>query len=307
VTKRTRIIVATIAALSAGAAACGGPSDDAAPNRTGESMESGMGAESFSQPVGDAEAYPVLASSELVVGENRLLVGLLDDNDAPIGTPGIDVGLSFYDLEESATQVVSETGTDFIWSVPGERGVYVANVSFDHAGKWGAEARIRGQGLNENVRFSFEVKKDATSPAVGQPAPPSDTPTAAEVKDLSTITSDSPPDPDMYQMSVADAIQTGKPFVVTFATPKFCQSAVCGPTLDIVKRVAKDFRDVNFLHVEVYENLDDPSNLKVVPAVEEWGLPSEPWVFVVDADGKVAAKYEGVVGAGELRRELQSL
>lgn len=82
---------------------------------------------------------------------------------------------------------------------------------------------------------------------------------------------------------------------------------MCGPTLNIVKKVSPDFPELTFIHVEVYENLDDPSNLVVVDAVNEWKLPTEPWVFVVDERGRVAAKYEGTVGADELRAELKKL
>ena len=57
--------------------------------------------------------------------------------------------------------------------------------------------------------------------------------------------------------------------------------------LDQVKAVAPAHPDANFVHVEIYENLDATSadELIIVPAVTAWGLPSEPWVFVVDADG----------------------
>ncbi|HEV3472503.1 MAG TPA: thioredoxin family protein, partial [Actinomycetota bacterium] len=102
-------------------------------------------------------------------------------------------------------------------------------------------------------------------------------------------------------------MRAGEPFVVVFATPKFCTSEVCGPTLDVAKVVAKDFPDVTWIHVEVYTNLDDPSDLKVVPAVKKWGLPTEPWVFVVNERGRVVAKYEGTVAATELEEELANL
>jgi hypothetical protein len=155
--------------------------------------------------------------------------------------------------------------------------------------------------------LGFDVREEPSSVALGTTPPASDTPTGADVGDLSEISTDHHPDPAFYRLSIADALKAGDPFVVAFATPKFCQSAVCGPTLDIVKSVAKDFPKVNFLHVEVYENLDDPSNLQPVDAVQEWGLPSEPWVFVVGSDGKVDAKYEGIVGRAELRQELSTL
>ena len=37
-----------------------------------------------------------------------------------------------------------------------------------------------------------------------------------------------------------------------------------------------------------------------VDAVNEWGLPTEPYTFVVDGNGKVSAKFEGISAADEL-------
>jgi hypothetical protein len=104
---------------------------------------------------------------------------------------------------------------------------------------------------------------------------------------------------------VADALGAGEPFVLVFATPKYCASAVCGPTLDDVETVAEDYRGLTFIHSEIYVGLE-PSN-EVLPTVSEWGLPSEPWVFVVAADGKVVAKFEGAAPPEELRAVLEAL
>lgn len=261
----------------------------------------------FKKPLGDVGAYPVLASSEVVVGSNRFILGLLDDNDAPIGSPAIDMGVRFYDLSNGTPRFAGRTDTHFVWSVEGERGVYVTNATFDRPGEWGAEVSIDGRGLEETVRISFDVVPEPRSVGLGEVPPASDTPTVDDVGRLSQITTDPHPDPSFYKLSIAEAMKAKQPLVVVFATPKFCTSAVCGPTLDIVQSVARDFPKINFIHVEVYENLDDPANLKPVPAVQEWGLPSEPWVFVVGSDDKVTAKYEGVVGEDELRKELASL
>jgi len=77
--------------------------------------------------------------------------------------------------------------------------------------------------------------------------------------------------------------------------------------LSIVEDVAEHFPRVNFVHVEPYDLDKLPEKVEPVPAVEAWGLPSEPWVFVTDARGRVAAKYEGSVAPGELTAELRSL
>ena len=293
-----RLLVCLVALSLLGATACGGEADRPDPSATGSE---------FGGAFADAEAYPVFASSEVVVGENRFLAGLLDSNDAPIGSADIAMHITFYALDESETEPVFDTAMRFIETIPGERGLYVTNATFDSAGRWGAEVTVTGDGLDETVKAEFDVAGSGTTPVIGAPAPASDTPTADDVNKLSAISTDPHPDPEFYELSVKDAIAAKDPFVLVFSTPKFCTSQVCGPTLNIVKKASRDFPNVNFIHVEVYTNLDDPANLKPVRAVREWGLPSEPWVFVVDAKGLVAAKYEGTVTATELDEALSAL
>ncbi len=61
-----------------------------------------------------------------------------------------------------------------------------------------------------------------------------------------------------------------------------------------MRALLPEYPEVNWVHVEVFTNLD------LVPAVTEWGLPSEPWVFVVDSAGLVQGRFEGVVDEAEL-------
>lgn len=293
--KRTLSVVAALVVL----AACGGEPTDPEPLASEGSR--------FGGAFADVEAYPVFASSEVVVGKNRFLVGLLDSNDAPIGSASIDMHIRFFDLSVSETDPVFERDMQFIETIPGERGLYKTQATFDSAGRWGAEVSVEGEGLDETVNASFDVAEEGTTPELGSKAPASRTPTADDVEKLSEISTDPDPDPSFYAMSIDEALKANKPFVVAFSTPKFCTSQVCGPTLDVVKRASRGHDDVAFIHVEIYKNLDDPSNLVPVKAVREWGLPSEPWVFVVDATGRVVAKYEGTVTEAELKRDLAKL
>lgn len=298
--------VAAVLAAALALAACGG-GDGAQPRASdGDATRPSGPAASFRQPFDDVEAYPVVVSSELVAGRNRFQLGIMDANDAPVGSPAMSVSVRFYDLGRSATEPASSARLRFVETAPG-RGVYVGTATFGRAGEWGAEVAIEGDGVDETVRTSFRVTADASTPAVGERVPASDTPTLADVGDVSEISTDSDPAPSFYRTSVAQALRAGEPFVVVFATPKFCQTAVCAPTLDTVQRIARDYDGVTFVHVEVYENLDDPSNLEQAPAVGEWGLRTEPWVFVVGADGRVEAKYEGSVTPAELRADLDRL
>jgi peroxiredoxin len=41
-----------------------------------------------------------------------------------------------------------------------------------------------------------------------------------------------------------------------------------------------------------------------VPATREWQLRSEPWVFVIDRQGRIAAKFEGIMALEEVEAAL---
>ena len=144
------------------------------------------------------------------------------------------------------------------------------------------------------------VVKDATAaPDVGAPAIPSETPTLANAT-LAQLTTATKPDRALYRSSVAAALAAKSPFVVVFATPKYCTSRTCGPVVDVVSTVRRRHASegIRFIHVEVYED-NDPTKGEN-RWVKEWKLPSEPWVFVVGADGKIADRFEGTVSVREL-------
>jgi hypothetical protein len=259
--------------------------------------------------VGADPIVPILVSSELAVGPNRFLFSLADAENRIIASPEVGVALRFFDLAASTERPAIEREGLFLAVDGVERGLYRAKVDFPRAGDWGVQVEANGPGVPElTARVMFSVAEKSATPAIGATAPASETPTARDRSGIAAISTDEDPDPDFYRSSVREAVSSGRPSVITFATPKFCTSRVCGPTLDVVKAVAPPFKEwVTFVHVEVFSNLEQPDQLEVVPAVGEWSLPTEPWVFVVDAEGKVAAKFEGVVAPEELEAAIKDV
>lgn len=256
-------------------------------------------------PTPGQEVFPIVASSEIVVGDNRLQIGLIDTNDAPIRSPKTKLHAGF--IPPGDEQPSLQTTMSFVWMIKPVQGLWVGQATFDEAGQWEAVIEVAGGGYDTSARTTFEVDKQPTTPAIGERPPAVDTPTIADTDELADITTDPDPSRRFYRLSIADALRAGRPAVIIFATPKFCSSQVCGPTLSLVKDVAKGFPRVNFVHVEPYDLDKVPDELDPVPAVQRWGLPSEPWVFVTDASGRLAGKYEGSVAPRELRALLRRL
>lgn len=261
--------------------------------------------------VGDREITPIAGNSELVVGPNRFTIAFIDAENSPfLGEADNSVHLRFSGPDGSPK---GEQDARFVWAIPDETGVWVADVDFDQPGQWNAEAVLRRGEEETKASFSFTVLERGQAPMIGDPAPPTNNLTLGQEPNIKRVSTDENPDLALYQMTVTEALQAGKPFVVVFATPAFCQTRFCGPILDNVKSVRPEFADrVNFINIEPYELdaegllvFDQQGNMKVAQPMLDWRLQTEPWVFVVGADGRIAARFEGTASPEELREAIQ--
>jgi hypothetical protein len=258
---------------------------------------------------GSAEVTPfaLVASSNgsIGVGTQRVLFALINpETDEFLASPDREASLTFRDENGSP---LGTYPMEFIWTVPDVRGLYVARLEIPTAGTY--QATIEAEGYATAGPVGLVVFEDPPLIQPGEQAPASETRTSAEYPDLSIITSDPEPDPAMYELSVSEAVSDGTPAVIVFATPAFCVSETCGPLLDQVKALRPGYPGVDFVHVEIYEDLQVESfeDLTTVQATTDWGLPSEPWVFVVDESGEVTAAFEGAASDAELSAAIDAV
>lgn len=291
VTSRRVLMAPALALLALWLAACTGPGA-ASPAPSPSPATSGGNAVVRSTAAADS-FVPILPNSDLAVGQNRFLIALIDDQQKQV--TDADVHLRFFSLEGDEGTFKTEAPAQLIRS--GDKSLYATQVTFDQAGPWGVEAQATRDGEQKAVRARFEVKPDSLTPSVGEAAPRSKTKTATDPAAVAAICTAHPVD-DMHALTIEEAVTSGKPSVILFGTPAYCSSQTCGPALEAVQEVQAKYRDkVNFVHVEIYENLTPGP---FVDAVKEWNLPSDPWVFVVDREGKVSAKFEAMISAQEL-------
>ncbi len=186
--------------------------------------------------------------------------------------------------------------------------IYVARLELPRPGKYWLLAEPEGGATEVQAIGNVVVVKTDSALDVGDPAVASKTPTIASTgRDFSKLTTRTPPDESLLQHSIADSLAAGAPFVVTFATPKFCSSRTCGPAVDVVEEVARRFddTDVRFIHVEVYEDLDPAKGYN--RWMQEWGLQTEPWTFVVGRNGRIVERFEGAVSVHELEDAVEAV
>jgi hypothetical protein len=241
-------------------------------------------------------------TSDYAVGTNRVSFLVVDNQSRLVERPTARVwiarGLKEAPFAETTARLepVGVPGGDDA----GVGGIYVARIETPTAGTYWLLAEPVG-GRKVQALGNVVVRERSKAPAVGDRAIASRTPTLSSTNgDLATLTTSRRPDRELYEVSVAQALAAHEAFVVSFATPQFCQSRTCGPTVDVLSAVRKRMAGsgVRFIHVEVYAD-NDPAK-GVNGWMRQWRLPTEPFTFVVDRRGVIRAKLEGAFSVAEL-------
>ena len=268
---------------------------------------------------GSPSVIPVIIGQQ-EKGPSRFVFSFLDSaGNLPAASPDRTAQVAF--IAPGSTEPGAAVKAEFVWAIEGSRGEYViTSTDFPTAGDWKAIFITEAPGSpQEAIGVAFQVQEELPVVGIGEAAPASRTPKASDVGgDLARISTDINPDPAFYQLSVADAIAAHTPFVLVFATPAFCQSAQCGPTLERVKKAAAAAPDdIAFINVEPYQMtwtegrlqpvFDADNQLQSVASVDEWGILSEPWIFTVDGTGIVRGSFEGIATDQELRDAFEAI
>jgi protein SCO1/2 len=191
---------------------------------------------------------------------------------------------------------------------------YVAELAIPEPGDWRIEVRATRDGAVLAGTASLRALDPGATAAIGAPAPAAHTPTLDDVGGVvRAVTTDPAPELRLSQRSTTDALAAGQPFVLVIDSNRFRVSPACGRAIIMARYMVDRWRDVGFIHLEPYRYsvvadtpvldgsltdpiLTDPASAWGIGG-DPWGPASMPWVFVVDGDGVVRAKYQGVMGS----------
>jgi len=183
-------------------------------------------------------------------------------------------------------------------------GFFAAQVTVPQPGSWAITATDNVKGATVQAAGTVPVVTNQVA-AVGSKAISEATPVASTPADAAKIDTRQPPTP-MHYISLDAALTNGKPTVLVFATPQFCQTRLCGPVVDEVLTVYDRVgaSKANFVDVEIYPTHDTN---KPAPEFLRWGFQTEPWVLVIDRTGIIRARFEGPSVAPEIQARLTPL
>jgi hypothetical protein len=321
--RRRTAWTAVVAACALLAAACGGDGEggaDPVPTTQGVVVPLVATVESFDLAVGPADRFMVrLATRDLrpvAYGTVRLELRFLDEtNPVPLESAGPPT--IFADGRYLPTPGSPENGPGIrptVVPAAEGRGVYAAPIAFDRAGWWqvAAVVDLKDSGVTK-ATAEFEVRAEHRLPAVGDKAPETANLTMSSAGvpkgaiDSRAATTGKVPDPELHRVTLAEALADGRPAVLVFSSPAFRQSRFSGDLTGLVADLAGEHSDrAAFIHVELWR--DFPTR-ELNDAAAAWlrpsgGVVTSPWVFVVDRDGQIAARFDNVVSRSDLEAAL---
>jgi hypothetical protein len=333
---RPTLLALAVAAAALAVAACGGSEDTGgakpppgvskkdfaalladASNSTAADFPA-PGGRTLQQVAGLAKAGPQVgfATSVLTTGTDRLAFGVIDEqNNFVYGKSAVYVAPT----PESPALGPFPAPADSLVTKPAFRSqnaavdtspiaqIYATKVRFTKPGTWSVLAVTQQDTgmIGAAAQVDVKAKSEEKIPAVGQRPPRVSTDTVASAAgNLAAIDTRRPFARELHETNFKDVLGK-KPVALLFATPQLCQSRVCGPVVDIALQMKQQYGGrMAFIHEEVYRDNQVSKGLR--PQLQAFHLQTEPWLFTINKDGRIAARLEGSFGVNEFRRAIQA-
>jgi hypothetical protein len=260
-------------------AACGDDSNSADPGTTGFTIAQRYPSNTFVPgkvrlPISLAGKGSLLSKGVPAVVNGRVL----DDNDSPIATVSAPIH-----------------STDLV--IP----YWPISVQIDQPGTY--TLRLDGDD-GFGAAFLVSDPTDVTVPYIGSRLPPFETPTVDNHRGVEPYCTLTPSPCPLHDVTLTQALASGKPVAYMIGTPAHCQTGTCAPALEfLVKSHARLGDAVVMVHADVYTN---DAATTVAPAVSALGLDYEPVLYLTKPDGIVNDRIDVIWDQSELDERLDA-
>lgn len=300
---RRRFLQVSLVSLASGTAvltvACGGDNDDDDDNGTGtggdDNDDTGGGAVDTA-PAGFSVVQRWVPTAN-TPGEVRLPFSIGDGAGLLLSGPDeLEVRIVDFDTGDVLVEPFAVPIEKFDAETPP---FWVANVTLDEPGVY--RLQVLG-GDPDGASVQVLTADQVIVPKPGEPLPPFDTPTLDDPRGVDPICSRLDGPCPFHDVTLTEALASGKPVVYLIGTPAHCQTGTCGPVLEELITASEQFGDdVVVVHADVYT---DDTATQVAPAVQAYQMDYEPVLWVTDADGTIVARFDSVWAAREVLAAL---
>lgn len=155
---------------------------------------------------------------------------------------------------------------------------------------------------DSDCSFQIEERKNVLTPVMGEPLPPFDTPTTDNSRGVDPICTRNDSPCPFHDITLTEALKSGKPVLYLIGTPAYCQTGTCTPALDALIDASKRLGDsVVFIHADVYK---DKTATVAAPAVQAYKLTYEPVLYITDSKGILVDRLDSVFDVKEMNAVL---
>tara|TARA_B100001964_G_scaffold52058_1_gene58835 strand:+ start:8882 stop:9727 length:846 start_codon:yes stop_codon:yes gene_type:complete len=165
---------------------------------------------------------------------------------------------------------------------------------------------VRGAGLPGRHRLRVTNTERLDLIQVGDQMRPVESPTLKDPNGVNPICTRPDGPCPLHEVTVSEAINRPGPTALLISTPRFCQTDVCGPALEVVIEAAGALDSSwSVIHAEVYKGPED-NDFGLTQTVTAYDLSFEPSLVVADANGIVTAILHFTMDTSEVDAALAS-
>jgi hypothetical protein len=208
---------------------------------------------------------------------------------------------------------ISRDGTqvgDVITVTPRSSGLTKAYLAIPftapETGLYEIATEYQGQKLNTQVQMW--PREQVKYPQIGETFPVAATPTVTDHRGVEPLCTRDPQCP-FHEHSLDEVLAKG-PVALLVSTPAYCQTAICGPLLDLLVDAAPEVPGLTYIHAEVYANPTQVASITEAtsaPIIDSLHMLFEPALFLINSAGSLQQRFDSIFDATELREGLRSL
>ena len=169
------------------------------------------------------------------------------------------------------------------------------------------EYKVEGRGMDGHHQLIVTDPSDIQLIQIGQKMPSIQTPTMQNNLEINPICTKSSGPCSLHKKSLDESLSSSTPTALLVSTPRFCQTDVCGPALDIlIKQSELLDGKLSIIHAEVFKE-PEKQNFSVAPVVGAFGLTFEPSLIVANGEGVVTSILHFAMDTKEVSEALSTV
>jgi len=252
---------------------------------------------SCSQSLENVQVF--VSTEDLQVGTNRFSLAVADKNGL-VNSENLELNFSGEGGYPKFKKDFKFIKFPDYYDTDINNGIYTEIIDFEKSGFWKLEIG--------DTELEFKVNELSNSLNVGDLAKRSNNKTINETEVENLTTGIPPMNIEFYQNKITDLLNEKKQFILSIMSPAFCTDPTCGPQMETLNEIRKEYSRIPIVHVDTYSNPKEVKssfeNRELNLIIDEWGLDEGQWLFIISDSGMIIAKFQGYASFDQITEYL---